>query len=79
MRGKVSSVVSEKGDGQASLHTHCAVAQVPTKVAVSIKAVPTKLARAINLLAHGDENGDLLIGDVFPKPEEGATEAAAEA
>ena len=52
---------------------------MPTKVAVSIKAVPTKLARAINLLAQGDENGDLLIGDVFPKAEEAAPEAAAEA
>ena len=48
-------------------------------MAVSIKAVPTKLARAINLLAQGDENGDLLIGDVFPKAEEAAPEAAAEA
>lgn len=43
--------------------------QGPTRVATSIKAVPTKLARAINLLAQGDENGDLLVGDVFPKAE----------
>ena len=41
--------------------------QVPTRLAVTIKAVPTKLARAINLLAEGDENKDLLVGDVFPK------------
>ena len=41
--------------------------QVPTRLAVSINAVPTKLARAINLLAEGDENKDLKIGDVFPK------------
>lgn len=43
------------------------VMQMPTYVALSIKAVPNKLARSINLLAEGDENGDLLIGDVFPK------------
>ena len=41
--------------------------QMPTYVALSIKAVPNKLARSINLLAEGDENGDLLVGDVFPK------------
>ncbi len=41
--------------------------QVPTKVAVSIRAVPTKLARSINELAKGDDNKDLKVGDVFPK------------
>ena len=41
--------------------------QVPRSVAVVIKQVPSKLARAINLLAEGDENKDLLVGDVFPK------------
>ena len=40
---------------------------MPTRLAVSINAVPTKLARAINLLAEGDENKDLKVGDVFPK------------
>ena len=41
---------------------------MPTYVALSIKAVPNKLARSIALLAEGaDENGDLLVGDVFPK------------
>ena len=41
--------------------------QVPTKVAVSVKAVPRKLAYSIKALADGDENKDLLVGDVFPK------------
>lgn len=41
--------------------------QVPTYVALSIKAVPTKLARSINLLAEGDEDMNKLVGDVFPK------------
>ncbi len=40
---------------------------MPTRLAVSVKAVPTKLARAINLLAEGDDNKDLTVGDVFPK------------
>lgn len=38
-------------------------------MAIIIKAVPTKLGRAINLLAEGDENKELLVGDVFPKAE----------
>lgn len=48
--------------------------QVPTRLAVTIKAVPTKLGRAINLLAEGDDNKELLIGDVFPKTEAAASE-----
>lgn len=44
------------------------IKKVPTKVATSINAVPTKLGRAINLLAEGDDNKELLVGDVFPKP-----------
>lgn len=44
------------------------IKKVPTKVATTIKAVPTKLGRAINLLAEGDNNKELLVGDVFPKP-----------
>ena len=46
--------------------------QVPTKVAVAIKQVPTKLAFGIKALADGDENKDLLVGDVFPKAEAAA-------
>lgn len=49
--------------------------QVPTKVAVVIKAVPTKLARAIKLLAEGDENKESLVGDVFPKADTSAESA----
>ncbi len=44
-----------------------AAAQVPTKVAVAIKQVPTKLAYGIKALADGDDNKDLIVGDVFPK------------
>ena len=41
--------------------------QVPTKVAVAIKQVPTKLAYGIKALADGDDNKELIVGDVFPK------------
>lgn len=41
-------------------------------MAVVIKQVPTKLARAINLLAEGDDNKDLLVDDVFPKASDDA-------
>lgn len=41
--------------------------QVPTKVAVAIKQVPVKLAYGIKALADGDDNKELLVGDVFPK------------
>ena len=47
-----------------------ACVQVPTKVAVVIKQVPTKLAFGIKALADGDENKDLKVGDVFPKAAE---------
>ena len=51
--------------------------QVPTKLAIGIKLVPTKLAVVTAKLADGDENKDLLIGDVFPKAEaEPVAEAA---
>ena len=54
------------------------VAQVPTKLAISIKLVPTKLAVAVKQLGDGDENKDLKVGDVIPKPEaEEAPPAAA--
>ncbi|EIE19579.1 hypothetical protein COCSUDRAFT_58328 [Coccomyxa subellipsoidea C-169] len=43
------------------------VKKVPTKVAVAIKQVPTKLAYGIKALADGDDNKDLIVGDVFPK------------
>ena len=42
-------------------------AQVPTKVAVAIKQVPTKLAYGIKALADGDDNKELIVGDLFPK------------
>lgn len=45
-----------------------ASAQVPTKLAVSIKGVPLKLARSIQMLADGDEDKQRKIGEVFPKP-----------
>ena len=41
--------------------------QVPTRVAVAIKQVPVKLAYGIKALADGDENKDILVGDVFPR------------
>ena len=41
--------------------------QVPTRVAVAIKQVSVKLAYGIRALADGDDNKDLLVGDVFPK------------
>ena len=41
--------------------------QVPTRVAVAIKQVPVKLAYGIKALADGDDNKELLVGDVFPK------------
>ena len=50
--------------------------QIPRSLAVSIKLVPTKLGWAIAALADGDENKDLLVGDVFPK-EKAASETAA--
>lgn len=43
------------------------VKKVPTKVAVAIKQVPVKLAYGIKALADGDDNKELLVGDVFPK------------
>jgi hypothetical protein len=43
-------------------------AQVPTRVAVSIKQVPLKVAYGIKALADGDEDKAKLVGDVFPKP-----------
>ena len=52
--------------------------QVPIRLAVSINQVPLKLAYSIKALADGDENKELLVGDVFPKPpkDESAAEPA---
>ena len=52
--------------------------QVPTKVAIGIKLVPTKLAIAVNklALADGADDKERKVGDVFPLPE-AAPEAAA--
>lgn len=44
-----------------------ACVQVPTKVAVAIKQVPTKVAYGIKALADGDDNKELIVGDLFPK------------
>ncbi|KAK9834121.1 hypothetical protein WJX84_004083 [Apatococcus fuscideae] len=52
------------------------IKKIPRSLAVSIKLVPTKLGWAIAALADGDENKDLLVGDVFPK-EKAASETAA--
>lgn len=41
--------------------------QVPTKVAVSIRQVPSKVAYAVKALADGDDDRSKLVGDVFPK------------
>lgn len=41
--------------------------QVPTKVAISVKQIPTKLVYGVKALADGDDNKDLIVGDVFPK------------
>ena len=43
--------------------------QVPTKVAVSIRQVPAKVAYAVKALADGDDDKSKLVGDVFPKAE----------
>ncbi|EFN58789.1 hypothetical protein CHLNCDRAFT_48119 [Chlorella variabilis] len=43
--------------------------QVPTKVARGINQVPTKLAYGVKALADGDDNKELVVGDLFPKPE----------
>lgn len=51
--------------------------QVPTKLAISIKLVPTKLAVAVKKLSEGDENKELKVGDVFPKPDAPAADVAA--
>ncbi|GAB5367568.1 hypothetical protein AAMO2058_001241600 [Amorphochlora amoebiformis] len=42
---------------------------VPTKLARSIKQVPQKMAVGVSKLADGDDNKDLIVGDVFPKAE----------
>jgi len=42
---------------------------VPTKVARGINQVPTKLAYGVKALADGDDNKELKVSDVFPKPE----------
>ena len=41
---------------------------MPTKVAVSIKQVPTKVALGVKALADGDDNKEALVSDIFPKP-----------
>ncbi|KAL4420085.1 hypothetical protein ABPG77_004350 [Micractinium sp. CCAP 211/92] len=43
--------------------------QVPTKVARGINQVPSKLAYGVKALADGDDNKELKVSDVFPKPE----------
>ena len=40
---------------------------MPTKLAVGVKQVPTKLALGVKALADGDDNKDLVVGDIFPK------------
>lgn len=49
--------------------------QVPIRVALAIKAIPTKLSRGIKTLADADE-GDKskLVGEVFPR--KGAAESS---
>eukprot|EP00467_Chlorarachnion_reptans_P005857 CAMPEP_0114512568 /NCGR_PEP_ID=MMETSP0109-20121206/15053_1 /TAXON_ID=29199 /ORGANISM="Chlorarachnion reptans, Strain CCCM449" /LENGTH=263 /DNA_ID=CAMNT_0001692277 /DNA_START=66 /DNA_END=857 /DNA_ORIENTATION=+ len=42
---------------------------VPTKLARSVKQVPQKMAVGVSKLADGDDNKDLIIGDIFPKAE----------
>mmetsp|Transcript_20657 Transcript_20657/g.36690 ORF Transcript_20657/g.36690 Transcript_20657/m.36690 type:complete len:258 (+) Transcript_20657:35-808(+) len=42
---------------------------VPTKLARSLKQVPQKMAVGVGKLADGDDNKDLIVGDVFPKQE----------
>mmetsp|Transcript_16984 Transcript_16984/g.23771 ORF Transcript_16984/g.23771 Transcript_16984/m.23771 type:complete len:257 (+) Transcript_16984:83-853(+) len=42
---------------------------VPTKLARSVKQVPTKVAIGISKLEDGDDNKDLIVGDIFPKAE----------
>ena len=42
--------------------------QVPTKLAVSIKMVPTKVALGVKALADGDDNKQAVVSDIFPKP-----------
>ena len=42
---------------------------VPTKLARSLKQVPQKMAVGVSKLADGDDNKDLIVGDVFPKQE----------
>mmetsp|Transcript_19530 Transcript_19530/g.39536 ORF Transcript_19530/g.39536 Transcript_19530/m.39536 type:complete len:262 (+) Transcript_19530:49-834(+) len=40
---------------------------VPTKLGRSIKQVPQKMAVGVSKLADGDDNKDLIVGDIFPK------------
>ena len=61
----VSNLLTQRGRDWA--HSRAVLAQVPTRVAVAIKQVPVKLAYGIRALADGDDNKDLLVGDVFPK------------
>lgn len=49
--------------------------QVPTKVAIAVKQVPSKLAYGIKALADGDDDTSKIVGELFPKA---AIEAAAE-
>ncbi len=57
-----------RGGGRAPSAGGGRGAQVPTRVAVSIKQVPLKVAYGIKALADGDEDKAKLVGDVFPKP-----------
>lgn len=49
-------------------HVMCVALQVPTKIAVSIKQVPAKVAFGVKALADGDDNKDAIVSDIFPKP-----------
>ncbi len=42
--------------------------QVPTKVAVSIRQVPAKVAYGIKAIADADDDKSKVVGDVLPKP-----------
>ena len=49
-------------------HGYCFALQVPTKIAVSIKQVPAKVAFGVKALADGDDNKDAIVSDIFPRP-----------
>lgn len=59
----------EIGAAGGALSAGGGCAQIPTRVAVSIKQVPLKVAYGIKALADADEDKSKLVGDVLPKPE----------